>query len=109
MTQLAPDLSQAASRRIRANDLTAVQASLAKDRPDFSAAFAGLGIPVLAISGTLDPRCEPVRNFAELAGGEFLPLAGKNHVTAFLDVDTVAPLVDAFLDRVGAQNTGQGG
>ena len=109
LTQLTPDLSQAASRRIRANDLTAVQASLAKDRLDFSAAFAGLGIPVLAISGTLDPRYEPVRNFAELAGGEFLPLAGKNHVTAFLDVDTVAPVVDAFLDRVGAQNTGQGG
>lgn len=109
LTQLAPDLSQAASRRIRANDLTAVRASLAKDRLDFSAAFAGLGIPVLAISGTLDPRCEPVRNFAELAGGEFLPLAGKNHVTAFLDVDTVTPVVDAFLDRVGAQSTRQGG
>lgn len=108
LTQLAPDLSPAASRRIRANDLTAVQASLAKDRLDFSAAFAGLGIPVLAISGMLDSRCEPVRNFAELAGGEFLPLAGKNHVTAFLDVDTVAPVVDAFLDRVGA-HTRQGG
>ena len=47
--------------------------------------------------------------YAELAGGEFLPLAGKSHVTAFLDVDAVAPVVDAFLDRVGAQNTGQGG
>ena len=47
--------------------------------------------------------------YEDLRCGEFLPLAGKNHVTTFLDVDTVAPAVDAFLDRVGAQNTGQGG
>ena len=45
--------------------------------------------------------------YEDLGRGE--PLAGKSHVTAFLDVDTVAPAVDAFLDRVGAQNTGQGG
>jgi pimeloyl-ACP methyl ester carboxylesterase len=109
LTQLDPDLSQAACRRIRANDLTAIQAGLSDDRPDFSAAFARLEIPVLAISGTLDPRCAPVRNFAQLSGGEFLPLAGRNHVTAFLDVDSVVPAVDAFLDRVAARNTQQGG
>lgn len=109
LKQLAPDLSQDARRRIRANDLAAVQASLAKDRPDFSAGFAGFTIPVLAISGTLDPRCESVRKFAEMTGGEFLPLAGKNHVTAFLDPDTTVPAVDAILGRVGAQGTEQGG
>ncbi|TIR19578.1 MAG: alpha/beta hydrolase [Mesorhizobium sp.] len=109
LTQLAPGLSQAACRRIRANDIAAVQASLATDRLDFSATFAELGIPVLAISGTLDPRCQSVRNFAELAGGEFLALPGKNHVTAFLDVDTVAPVVDSFLERVRVQKTRQGG
>jgi hypothetical protein len=64
---------------------------------------------VLAISGTLDPRCDAARKFAELAGGEFLPLAGKNHVTAFLDVETIAPVVDEFLGRVGARNAGRGG
>lgn len=100
--QLAPDLSPDSCRRIRDNDLAAVQASLARDRPDFAAAFAGLGIPVLAISGMLDPRWECVRNFAELASGEFLSLAGKNHVTAFLDVETIVPIVDEFLGRVGA-------
>ena len=109
LTQLAPDLSQAACQRIRANDITAIQASLAEDRPDFSAAFAGLAMPVLAISGTLDPRCEAIRKFAQMSGGEFLPLADKNHVTAFLDVDTVVPAIDAFLHRVGVQNTGRGG
>ena len=45
--------------------------------------------------------------YEDLGRGE--PLAGKNHVTTFLEADIVAPVVDAFLDRVGAQNTGQGG
>ena len=44
--------------------------------------------------------------YEDLGRGE--PLAGKSHVTAFLEVDTVAPPVDAFLGRAGAQNTGQG-
>ncbi|TIP25633.1 MAG: alpha/beta hydrolase [Mesorhizobium sp.] len=107
--QLAPDLSPDSCRRIRGNDLTAVQASLARDRPDFSAAFAGLGIPVLAISGTLDPLCDAARKFAELAGGEFLPLVGKNHATAFLDVEAIGPIVDEFLGCVGTRNKGRGG
>jgi pimeloyl-ACP methyl ester carboxylesterase len=109
LKQLAPDLSQEACRRIRANDLAAIQASLAKDSPDFSAAVTGLGIPVLAISGMLDPRSEFIRKFAELAGGEFLPLAGENHVMAFLDVETIVPAVDEFLGRVGARSTERGG
>lgn len=109
LKQLVPDLSPEAYRRIRSNDLIAVQASLARDRTDFSAALAKLGIPVLAIGGELDPRCECVRNFAELASGEFLSLAGKNHVTAFLDVETIVPAIDEFLGCVGTRNTGWGG
>ncbi|WP_165816199.1 alpha/beta fold hydrolase [Kumtagia ephedrae] len=109
LKQLAPDLSPDSCRRIRGNDLAAVQASLARDRPDFSAALAGLGIPVLAIAGTLDPRCDAIRKFAELAGGEFLPLVGKNHVTAFLDVEPIGPAVDEFLGCVSTRNTGLGG
>lgn len=81
-----------------------MQASLAKDRADFSGGLAKLGIPVLAISGTLDPRWEHIRDFAELARGEFLSLAGKNHVTAFLDVETIVPVVDEFLGRIGARS-----
>jgi pimeloyl-ACP methyl ester carboxylesterase len=99
LRQQAPDLSLDACRRIEANDLAAIQASLASDRADFSEAFVRLGIPVLAVSGTLDPRFEPVRRFAALASGEFLPLAGRNHVTAFLDAGALAPAVDAFLRR----------
>lgn len=109
LKQLAPDLSADSCRRIRGNDLAAIQASLARDRPDFAAACAGLGIPVLAICGTLDPRCDATRKFAELAGGEFLPLLGKNHVTAFLDVETIGPVVDEFLGRIRTRNTRRGG
>jgi pimeloyl-ACP methyl ester carboxylesterase len=105
LKQLAPDLSPDSCRRIRGNDLAAVQASLAEDRPDFSTALAKLGIPVLAISGALDPRCERVQSFAELASGRFLLLAGKNHVTAFLDVETIVPIFDEFLGRVRACST----
>ena len=102
LRQMASDLSHQTCQRIRANDLVAVQASLARDRPDFSAALVGLSIPVLAIGGTLDPRFEAVRSFAELVAGEFLPLAGKNHVTAFLDSHTVASAVNEFLDRAAS-------
>lgn len=109
LLQLAPSLSPDSCRRIRANDLIAIQASLARDRPDFSAAFARLGIPVLAISGTLDSRCDAVREFVALVGGEFLPLAGKNHVTAFLDVETIGPAVDEFLRRVSNRNIAREG
>jgi hypothetical protein len=105
LKQLAPDLSPDTSRRIRRTDLEAVQASLVKDRPDFSAALAKLRIPVLAISGSLDPRWESIRNFAGRTHGQFLSLAGKNHVTAFLDVETIVPAVDEFLRGLGGRST----
>lgn len=109
LKQLSPNLSLDSCRRIRGNDLAAVQASLARNKPDFAAAFAGLGVPVLAIGGTLDPRCDATRKFAELAGGKFLALAGKNHVTAFLDVETIGPTVEEFLRNASTCNTGRGG
>lgn len=105
LKQLVPDLSPDSHRRIRDNDLAAVQASLAKDRADFSGGLAKLNIPLLAIGGTLDPRWECIRDFAELASGEFLSLAGKNHVTAFLDMETIVPVVDEFLGRIGTCST----
>jgi pimeloyl-ACP methyl ester carboxylesterase len=99
--QLVPDLSPDSRQRIRDNDLTAVQASLARDRTDFSEGVAKLGIPVLAVSGTLDPRWERIRDFAELTSGQFLSLRNKNHVTGFLDVETIVPAVEGFLARIG--------
>lgn len=99
---LEPNLSPATARRIETNDLAAIHAGLTRDRPDFSMAFAGLPIALLAIGGTVDPRLPLIRDFAELADGEFLALAGKNHVTAFTDAASVVPAVDDFLVRAGA-------
>jgi hypothetical protein len=105
---LVPDLSYATGRRIGGNDLAAIRASLVRDRPDVLAAFAGFQRPLLAIAGTLDPRLAQIREFAALACGEFLPLAGKNHVTAFLKADTITWVVDDFLTRTVAQHKDEG-
>ena len=64
-------------------------------------------IALLAIGGTADARLPLIRDFAELADGEFLALAGKNHVTAFTDVASVVPAVDDFLVRAGASGWGR--
>lgn len=108
LEQMAPQLSTETRRRICRGDIAAVQASLVRDRKDFSAAFAGFSLPVLAIAGTLDPRHDAIRRFAELVHGEFLPLAGQNHVTAFLDTDAVAPAVGQFLARIASNDPDQG-
>lgn len=49
LKQLAPDVTPYSYRRIRDNDLIAVQASLARDRSDFSGAFEELAIPRSAV------------------------------------------------------------
>jgi hypothetical protein len=52
------------------------------------------------LGDTLYPMCEAVRNFLESVAGESLRLTGRNHVTAFVDANTVvAPTVE-FLGRV---------
>lgn len=84
-------------QRILANDVRALQACVARDRPDISEALAALRAPLLAIVGTRDPIFEAVRRFSDHTGGSFLALEDRNHVTAFLDVDAVVPAVDAFL------------
>ena len=48
-------LSGDTRRRMLANDIRALQACVAHDRPDISAALAGLKAPLLAIAGTQDP------------------------------------------------------
>lgn len=102
--RLAPGrLSPETRRRILANDIRALQACVAHDRPDRSSALTQLRSPTLAIAGTLDPICDAVRRFAELAGGEFLPLEDRNHLTAFFSVEDVVPAVVAFLDATGSR------
>jgi len=90
-------LSDDARRRMAANDIRALQACVAHDRPDASPAVAALNAPLLAIAGTQDPIFTAVRAFAERVDGRFLALEGRNHVTTFLAADEIVTAVERFL------------
>lgn len=93
-------LTDANVRQLGGNDLEALQACVALDRPDRSAPFVGFDRPILAISGEADPLCPRVRDFAALAGADYLELAGCNHFQAFLAVDAVCARMEEFLARL---------
>jgi pimeloyl-ACP methyl ester carboxylesterase len=84
-------------RQLRSNDLEALRASVALDRPDRSAPFVGFDRPILAISGEADSMCPRVRDFAALAGADYLELVGCNHFQTFLAVDSICARMDEFL------------
>jgi pimeloyl-ACP methyl ester carboxylesterase len=84
-------------RQLRSNDLEALRACVALDRSDRSAPFAGFDRPVLAISGDADPLRPKVRDFAALAGADYLELVGCNHFLAFLAVNPVCARMEEFL------------
>jgi pimeloyl-ACP methyl ester carboxylesterase len=90
-------LSQETRERLLCNDLRALQACVAQDRPDTSPALAALRAPFLAIVGTRDPIFEAVRTFAERVDGRFLALEDRNHVTAFLASAEIVAAVQHFL------------
>jgi pimeloyl-ACP methyl ester carboxylesterase len=92
-------LSRETRRRLLANDLRALQACVAQDRPDISAALAALRAPLLAIAGTQDPVFAAVRAFAERVDGRFIALEGRNHVTAFLATAEIVAAVERFLGQ----------
>lgn len=83
-------------RQLRSNDLEALRACAALDRSDRSAPFVGFDRPILAISGEADPLCPKVRDFAALAGANYLELIGCNHFQAFLAVDPICARMEKF-------------
>jgi pimeloyl-ACP methyl ester carboxylesterase len=90
-------LSDASRRRILANDVQALRACVANDRPDASAALQAFRPPLLAMAGTEDAIFGAVRQLAERTGGHFRALEGRNHITSFLAVDEVTAAVEDFL------------
>src|SRR5262245_41181541 len=92
-------LSSDTRQRLLANDIRALQACVAQDRPDRSAALAGLRAPLLAIAGTRDPIFAAVSAFAERVDGRFLALEDRNHATAFLATAEIVTAVDRFLGQ----------
>jgi len=90
-------LSDASRRRILANDVQALRACVAHDRPDASAALPSFHVPLLAMAGTEDAVFGAVRHLAERTGGHFRALEGRNHIMSFLAVDEVTAAVEDFL------------
>jgi len=84
-------------RRMLANDIHALQACVARDRRDTSAALPALKAPLLAIAGTRDPIFAAVSAFAERANGCFVALEGRNHVTTFLATGEIVKIIERFL------------
>jgi pimeloyl-ACP methyl ester carboxylesterase len=96
-------LSRDTRRRMLANDIRALRACVAHDRPDTSAALVALQAPLLAIAGTRDPILAGVRAFAGRVGGRFAALEGRSHVTAFLAAGEIVTAIESFLgDRAEA-------
>jgi pimeloyl-ACP methyl ester carboxylesterase len=93
-------LSEAARRRQFANDVSALRACVAKDRPDRSAFLASSRASILAIAGALDPLRPLIERFANEHGAEYVELDNLGHVAAFLAVDKVLARVETFVERL---------
>jgi pimeloyl-ACP methyl ester carboxylesterase len=97
--------------RMLANDVAALSAAVAEDRPDRSAMLAVLERPLIAIAGTEDPSFASIERMARQAGGGFAALDGRNHFTSFLAVEEISRAVLGFFEsqRTGAlANAGEG-
>ena len=87
-------------RRLLANDVAALKAVVAEDRPNIAASVARSGVPTMLYAGRADPHHDLVRRFAREASAEFVSLPGHNHIQALQDAEAVVPSVVAFLDRL---------
>jgi pimeloyl-ACP methyl ester carboxylesterase len=91
-------LPEPVRRRMLANDLGALSAQVAQDRPDRSAMLASLERPLMAIAGARDPALSRIRQMADQAGGKFISLAGRNHFDSFLAVEEISRAVLGFFE-----------
>jgi len=84
--------------RFRSNDLEALRASVADDRPDISEMLPTMKTPSLLYAGEADPLCPLVERCAsELPDATFFSLPGLNHIQGAVQSDLVLPRVTEFL------------
>ncbi|MDT9600179.1 alpha/beta fold hydrolase [Sphingosinicella rhizophila] len=88
-------LPESARAMFMANDVEALRAAVALDRPDRSEALSRSGVPMLLYSGTKDPVCAAARSYAAAEGVPFLDLPGMNHMQAFFAVEQVVSAIAA--------------
>lgn len=91
-------LPEPVRRRMLANDLGALSAHVAQDRPDRSAMLATLERPLIAIAGARDPALPLIQEMADQAGGTFVSVAGRNHFDSFLAVEEISRAVLGFVE-----------
>ena len=83
-----------------ANDIEALKAACASDRPDISSALAGLDVPCLLFAGEADPLLTDVRRLsASLPGSRCLAMPGLNHVQGALRMGSLLPELREFFGR----------
>lgn len=86
--------------RFRSNDVQALLASVANDRPDISDIMPTMIMPFLLYAGDADPRCPLVERCAtELSDARFFSLPTLNHFQVVVRSDLVLPHVVEFLAR----------
>jgi len=100
LEKLGGPLPAAQKARIRANDIVALRAAVAEDRPDFADRIVEFDRPSLFYVGAEDPlRAAIARCARALPRGRYCEILGCNHVTALLRVDLVLPVLLDFLSR----------
>ena len=85
------------------NDIEALRAGYASDRPDISEVLHSIGVPCLFFSGEEDPLCKAIeRSAAEIPDAEFVCVPHLNHVQMGLQLRRILPSVVEFLGKVDA-------
>ncbi len=96
---MAGPLPATVRERLRRNDVEALAAGVARDRPDISPLLAESPVPLLLYAGEADPRHAPAKRFARETGASFVGLPGLNHMQALFATESVARAAAAFFDR----------
>jgi pimeloyl-ACP methyl ester carboxylesterase len=100
---LGSPLTPAVKEQLLSNDVQALLASVAYDRPDISSILATMTMPCLLYAGETDPLHPLVERCAsELPNGRFFSLPGLNHIQGAVRSDLVLPQVVEFLAKTEA-------
>jgi pimeloyl-ACP methyl ester carboxylesterase len=87
-----------ALRRPTGNDIEALRAAVAVDRPDVSSSFQGFPRPCLFFAGTDAPLRSRIERTAGLPPhGRMVEIRRCNHMTALQRADLVLPPILRFL------------
>lgn len=94
----AGSLPKSIKSQIAQNDIGALAAAVAKDRPDISGQLSELDCSCLFYAGSDDAMCGDIIRSANLVRrGEAVQLSGCNHVSALLRADLLGPHMVRFL------------